>query len=173
MRARHYKTVFPAGYTYSTARTDAIAQENGVEGLVRIFRGGNFLTNKRLETPRLTVQALFQPDFLKLYIGGDFLTEGIDFLVEYTADDEFISFDGNLYFFLAKFAKSAKKENTILDMRAFSISLYLKQPPFCPSGILPPKEAGRDCGATTSLAHYEGVNEVLACGKGLRVRGLK
>jgi vitamin B12 transporter len=50
-------------------------------------------------------------------------------------------------------------------IRAFWICPYLKQPPICPSDILPPKGAGRDCGAMTSLAPFGG--------KGLRVRGLK
>jgi len=43
-------------------------------------------------------------------------------------------------------------------------SRYLRQPPFCPSDILPPEGAGKGCGALTSLAPYGG--------KGLRVRGL-
>jgi hypothetical protein len=66
---------------------------------------------------------------------------------------------------LVSVSKLKKTYAIIYDVKAFCKSLYLEQPPFCPSDILPPKGAGRDCGATISLAPFGG--------KGLRVRGLK
>jgi hypothetical protein len=56
-------------------------------------------------------------------------------------------------------------QKNMIFIRAFCKSLYLKQPPFYSSDILPQKVAERDCDAITSLAPFGG--------KGLRVRGLK